>query len=112
MESQGYLGILHSSPLGVMCQSFFRCIAACLSLLPLLRQPGAVTIALLSHMAAKQAQHRCTDGLGDAHMTPSIHPSIWAASRSASSRGGLANVDSKPLLSAWRIQAAMEYASC
>jgi len=34
MESQGYLGILHSNPLGVMCQSFFRCIAACSSLLP------------------------------------------------------------------------------
>jgi len=32
MESQGYLGILHSNPLGVMCQSFFRCIAACLSI--------------------------------------------------------------------------------
>jgi hypothetical protein len=28
MESQGYLGILHSNPLGVVCQSFFRCIAA------------------------------------------------------------------------------------
>jgi len=36
MESQGYLGILHSNPLGVMCQSFSRCIAACSSY----RRPG------------------------------------------------------------------------
>jgi len=36
MESQGHLGILHSNPLGVMCQSFFRCIAA----LPYYRRPG------------------------------------------------------------------------
>ena len=32
MESQGPLGILHSNPLGVMCQSFSRCIAACLAI--------------------------------------------------------------------------------
>ncbi len=108
MESQGPLGILHSNPLGVMCQSFSRCIAACSSLLPLLRHPGAVTIALRSHMAAKQAQHRYTGGLGDAYMTPSIHPSISAALRSATSRGGLANLDSEPLLSACLIHAAIE----
>ena len=32
MESQGHLGILHSNPLGVMCQSFSRCMAACSSI--------------------------------------------------------------------------------
>ena len=36
METQGHLGILHSNPLGVMCQSSFRCIAA----LPYYRRPG------------------------------------------------------------------------
>jgi hypothetical protein len=93
--------LLHSSHLGVTCQSFYRCIAACPSPLPLLRRLGvAVTVALPPHMAAEQAQHRYDGELGDAHMTPSIHPSISAALRSASSRGGLANVDSEPLPSA------------
>ena len=47
MESQGYLGILHSNPLGVMCQSFFRCIAACLSIAdPDLADGAAIFFAL------------------------------------------------------------------
>src|ERR1035437_4311236 len=41
MESQGYLGILHSNPLGVMCQSFSRCIAACLAIADPDRVDGA-----------------------------------------------------------------------
>lgn len=32
------MGILHSNPLGVMCQSFYRCIAACLAI----ADPGLV----------------------------------------------------------------------
>ena len=56
----------------------------------------------------KQTQRGYTGGLGDAHTTPSIHPSISATLRSASSRGGLANVGSEPLLSACLIHAATE----
>src|SRR5665213_2725856 len=108
MESQGYLGILHSNPLGMMCQSSSAASQRALRSCPVLRRLGAVTIALRSHMATKQAQRGYTGGLGDAHITPSIHPSISAALRSASSRGGLANVDSEPLLSACLIQAEME----
>jgi len=108
MESQGHLGILHSTHLGVMCQSFFRCIAACFSLLSCWGGLGTVTIALRFHTATKEDQHGSTGGLRDAYMTPSIHPSISAALRSASPRDGLANVDSEPLLSACLIQAAME----
>jgi len=63
MESQGPLGILHSNPLGVMCQSFSRCNAACSSLLSCWGGLGAVTIALRFHTAAKEDQHGCTGGL-------------------------------------------------
>jgi hypothetical protein len=50
MESQGHLGILHSNPLGVMCQSFFRCIAACPPLLPLLRRPRRLCHRVVSRL--------------------------------------------------------------
>ena len=47
MESQGPLGILHSNPLGVMCQSFYRCIAACLAIAaPDLADGAAIFFAL------------------------------------------------------------------
>jgi len=47
MESQGYLGILHSNPLGVMCHSFSRCIAACLAIAaPDLADGAAIFFAL------------------------------------------------------------------
>ncbi len=112
MESQGPLGILHSNPLGVTCQSFFRCSAACSSLLPRTARGLVLSrlpcIALRSNMAAKQALRGYNDGLRHAHMTPSIHPLISAALWSASSRGGLANVDSELLLSACLIHAAMD----
>jgi hypothetical protein len=84
----------HSSQLGVMCHTFIRCEAPCSSLLACCGDLVLSRLPLLSHMPAKQAQHRETVELCDDHMTPSIHPSISAALRSASSRGGLANVDS------------------
>jgi hypothetical protein len=62
--------------------------------------PFAVAYADL--YGAPGRQHR------GSHMTPRIHPSISAAPRSASSRGGPAKVASDPLPSACLIHAAME----
>src|SRR5450756_1217855 len=50
MESQGYLGILHSNPLGVMCQFFFRCIAACSSLSPPAEEDEAIVSPVVARL--------------------------------------------------------------
>ena len=69
MESRGPLGILHSNPLGVMCQSFFRCIAACLAIAdPDLVDGAAIFFALgdANYQGEyTQSQRPVMQGIGD-----------------------------------------------
>jgi hypothetical protein len=68
MESQGYLGILHSNPLGVMCQPFFRCIAAGLSIAdPDLADGSAIFFAVAGATAqgeSTQSRRPVIQGIG------------------------------------------------
>jgi len=69
MESRGPLGILHSNPLGVMCQSFFRCIAACLAIADPDRVDGSAIFFALGDANYQgeytQSQRPVMQGIGD-----------------------------------------------